>query len=256
MTTRWRAALVLGLLAAGPLLLLAQRGGFNPQPSSFPANPGYTGRFTYARVRYTIGGGGGGFGFRRDIKWAHDYPRSDTHFPKILSELTSMDVRSDSSAIVALDSPELFRYPLVYLCEAGFWQPSEAEITGLRNYLLKGGFVLFDDFEGNQWYNFEAQMQRALPGVRMIPLTLDHPVWDSFYRIPTLDYDHPVYGMKAQFYGIFEDNDPAKRMMAIVNYDMDVSEYWEHSDEGFYAVDLTNTAYKLGVNYVIYTLSH
>lgn len=254
MSNRLRAMLAVGLVVSGPLLLFAQRGGFNRPPTEIPPNPSYSGRFTYARIRYTIAGSE--FSFRRDIKWAHDYPRSDSHFPKILSELTSMDVRTDSSAIVGLDDPELFRYPVVYLCEAGFWLPSEAEISGLRNYLLKGGFVLFDDFDRNQWYNFETQMRRALPDVRMIPLTHDHPIWDSFYRIESLDYDHPVYGMKAEFYGIFEDNDPTKRMMAIVNYNMDVSEYWEHSDEGFYAVDLTNVAYKLGVNYVIYTLSH
>jgi hypothetical protein len=134
--------------------------------------------------------------------------------------------------------------------------PSDNEVEGMRNYLLKGGFLVIDDFEGNHWYNFEEQMRRVLPTLRPIPLTQSHPIFDSFYRIESLDYENASYGGRmAKFFGIFEDNDPARRMLAIVNYDYDVSEYWEHSDEGFFPVDLTNTAYKLGINYMIYSVS-
>ncbi len=249
------AAAVL-LLAAIPLLLRAQRGGCNGcEALDAPPNPKYDGRFTYARIKYTMLGGD--FGFRyRDIKWGHDYPQADHHFPKIVQEITTIRVRTEESAILALDDPELARFPFAYLCEPGFWQPSDKEVTGLRNYLLKGGFLIIDDFVGPAWNNFENQMRRVLPEARMIPLTADHPIFDSFYRIPNLEFDHPYFGVRAQFYGIFEDNDPKKRMMAIVNYDYDVSEYWEFSDEGLFPIDLTNEAYKLGVNYIVYAFSH
>ena len=92
----------------------------------------------------------------------------------------------------------------------------------------------------------------------IIPLTAAHPIFDSFYRITTLEKftDITNGGSQGEFYGIFEDNDPTKRMMAIVNYNYDVSEYWEFSATGLVPIDLTNEAYKLGVNYLIYAFSH
>ena len=250
--------LVPGLVAAGalPMPAAAQRFGVNGgEALTAPPSPPYDGRFTYARIRFTqtccVEGGQ-----YWDVKWGHDYPRSDRHFPRILQELTTMRVRSDVSAILTLDDPQLFKFPFAYLCEPGYWMPSDKEVAGLRQYLLRGGFLIVDDFVGNHWYNFETQIHRAFPEAQLIPLTADHPIFDSFYRIPSLDFDHPYYrGLKAQFYGLFEDNDPKKRMMAIVNYDYDVSEYWEFSDIGLFPIDLSNEAYKLGVNYVIYSMS-
>ena len=143
------------------------------------------------------------------------------------------------------------------MCEPGYWAPDDKEVAGLRNYLLKGGFLIIDDFAGPHWYNFEQQMRRVLPEARLVPLTADHPIFDAFYRIPSLDFDHPYYrGIKAQFYGIFEDNDPKKRLLMIVNYNTDVSQYWEWSGRGLRPFDDTNEAYKLGVNYLIYGLTH
>lgn len=252
-----RTALLL-VLAAVPLLLLEGQGrGCNGcEALDAPPNPKYDGRFTYARIKFTMGNDGFGGRFR-DIKWAHDYPRSDEHFPKIVQEITSIETRTDASVIVGLDDPELFKFPFAYMCEPGFWLPSDAEAVGLRNYLLKGGFLIIDDFQGPAWYNFEAQMKRVLPEARLVPLTSDIPLYDSFYRITSLDYDNPVFqGVRGQFFGIFEDNDPHKRMMAIVNYDFDVSEFWEFSDQGLYPVDITNEAYKLGINYIVYAFSH
>lgn len=250
-----RARTLLALLLS-PVVLLAQgRGdGCNGcEALDAPPNPKYDGRFTYARIKFTIMGNEFG---RRDIKWGHDYPKADHHFPKIIQELTTVRTRTEESVILALDDPELFKFPFAYMCEPGFWLPSDKEVVGLRNYLLKGGFLIIDDFVGPHWNNFETQMRKVLPEARLIPLTADLPIFDSFYRIASLDYDHPYYGVKAQFYGLFEDNDPHKRMMAIVNYDYDVSEYWEFSDEGLFPIDLSNEAYKLGVNYLIYAFSH
>lgn len=254
--TRFRLAAALLLLGAVPVLVWGQgRRGGNRPPDVLPDNAHYDGRFTYARIRYSMGGEDFG-GQWRDVKWIHDYPNSDRHFPMIVRELTTIRVRTDSSVILTLDDPELMKFPFVYLCEAGFWLPSDAEVLGLRNYLRKGGFVIFDDFEGDQWFNFEAQMRRVLPEARPIPMTAAHPIFNSFYRIESLDYNHPIYGMPSSFFGIFEDNDPTKRIMAMVNYNNDISEYWEWSDQGYFPIALTNEAYKIGVNYIIYAFSH
>jgi len=216
-------------------------------------NVPYDGRFTFVRIRYALPSEG--LGFRGDIPWSHDYARAERHFTKILSELSTLRVRTDASNVLALDDPELFKYPVAYMCEPGYWQPSDAEVLGLRNYLLKGGFLIIDDFVDNQWFNFEEQMRRVLPDARLVPLTVDHPIFDSFYHIPSLDYRHPYWGQPSKFYGVFEHNDPTRRLMVIVNYDNDVAEYWEFSDTGMFPIDLSNDAYKLGVNYIMYALT-
>jgi Domain of unknown function (DUF4159) len=244
------SAVAVVVAAVVPPLLSAQ--GRNRQAQEFAENVPYDGRFTFARIRYSQGDDGG---FRRDIKWAHDYPRGERHFTKILSELSTLRVRTQESNILALDDPELFKYPVAYLCEAGFWRPSDAEALGLRNYLLKGGFIIFDDFARNDWFNFEAQMRRVVPGLRAMRLTPQDKVFDSFYHIEDLTYFHPYYGMPSEFWGYYENNDRSQRLLAIVNYNNDLSEHWEFSDEGFFPLEASNEAYKLGVNYLIHALT-
>jgi hypothetical protein len=206
------------------------------------------------RVRYEMPDFSGGFR-GRDLPWAHDYPRGERNFTKILSELSTARVRLGASNILALDDPQLGRYPVLYMAEPGFWRPNDKEVAGLRNYLAKGGFMIFDDFAGQHWLNFESQMRRVLPNLRAVPLDVRHPIFDAFYRIRSLDYTHPYYGLKSEFYGYFEDNDPRKRLLAVANYNNDLSEMWEFSDTGMFPVDVSNEAYKLGVNYIIYALT-
>lgn len=217
----------------------------------FEPNVPYDGRFTFVRIRYTMGG------FRsRDLTWAHDYPRAERHFNKILDELTTIGPRVMNSNIMSLDDPALFHFPVAYLCEPGFWVPSDAEVAGLRAYLQKGGFLIVDDFQGNQIFNLEQQLRRVLPEARMLPIPLSHPIFDSFYRITSFDsYTHPYSGAQTQFYGVFEQNDPTRRPLIVINYNGDMAEYWEFSDEGWLPIDLSNEAYKLGVNYIIYALT-
>lgn len=230
----------------------AQRGGRGRGgPQVYEPNVPYDGRFTYVRVRYEIPMDG----FRVDVKWAHDYPRGERHFSKIISELSTLRTWKTGSAILTLDDPQLTRYPVLFMAEPGFWRPNDQEVLGLRNYLTKGGFIIFDDFAGEHWMNFEVQMQKVLPKLRPVLLTLDHPIFDSFYKIKSLDYSHPMYGMKSEFYGIFEDNDPKKRLMAVINYNNDISEYWEFSDVGMFPMEASNEAYKIGINYIIYALT-
>ncbi len=221
------------------------------------ANTPYDGRFVFVRLRYNLGATGG-FGRRGgwDLPWAHDYPRADRNFMKILKEITYVSPCMDSN-VLALDDPELFNFPAAYMSEPGFWTLSEAEAAGLRAYLLKGGFVIFDDFRGWHWDNFREQMARVLPGVQLVPLDVTHPIFHSFFEIASLDfvqfYDR---GAKAVFYGAFENNDPSKRLLLIANYNNDIGEYWEFSDTGYVPIDLSNEAYKFGVNYVVYAMTH
>lgn len=252
-TRRLQLAVASLALAAGALSAYAQgfRRGGDPEIAE---NVPYDGRFTFVRIRFDMLDDAGSWG--RDIKWAHDYPRGERHFMKILDELSTLRPRLDSTNVLTLDDPELFKYPVAYLCEPGFWVMSDAEAAAMRSYLLKGGFMIIDDFVGNHWYNFEAQVRRALPEARLVPVDARHPIFDSFFRIESLEFAHPNFPVMAQFYGIYEDNDPAKRLMMIVNYNADIGDYWEWSDEGFLPIELTNEAYKLGVNYVVYSMTH
>jgi hypothetical protein len=246
---------ILGLASLGaPLLGWAQGRFGGGQPEPVVSNVPYDGRYTFVRIRFDMTSGGFG-SFRGDVKWAHDYPRGERHFTKIVGEISNIRSRTAESNILALDDPELTKYPVAYLCEPGFWKPSDAEVAGLRNYLLKGGFIIFDDFAGNHWENFQAQMRRVLPELQPMRLTPEDRVFDAFYHITTLDYHHPYYGMPSEFWGIYENNDRNGRLLAMINYNNDMSEYWEFSDEEFFPVNMSNDAYKLGVNYLVYALT-
>jgi hypothetical protein len=220
-------------------------------------NTPYDGRFVFVRLSYTMGGFGGGFGRRsRDLPWAHDYPRADVHFMKILDEITILQPRLDGSNVLALDDPELFQFPVAYMSEPGFWRPNEKEVAGLRQYLDKGGFLIFDDFRGGDWYNLQEQMRRVLPASRWVELDGTHPVFHSFFEIDApLEFVPPYGGEPPAFFGLFADNDPS-RLMAVANVNNDLGEYWEFSDTGFVPIDLSNEAYKFGVNYVVYAMTH
>jgi hypothetical protein len=246
---------VLALLAAG--VVLAQRRDEGGGQELLP-NAAYDGAFTFVRIRFTPGGGGG-FGRGRggrDGMWNHDYPRAELHFGKILDEVSLTRTYLGGGNVLTLDDPELFKFPVAYLTEPGFWTVTDAEAAGLRNWLLKGGFLIVDDFAGNHWFNFEEKIRIVLPEARLVRLDVSHPIFDSFFRIESLELAHPYYGVMSEFWGIYEDNDPAQRLMVIVNYNNDIAEYWEWSDEDFAPIELTNEAYKLGVNYVIYAMTH
>lgn len=220
-------------------------------------NTPYNGLFNFVRARFTPSRWGpGNYMWGLDLKWNHDYPRAENHFMKILKETTALVPNPDGN-IFALDEPELFRYPVLYLCEPGFWTLTDKEAQSLREYLKKGGFLIVDDFVSQHWYNFADQMRKVLPDGRLVELDSSHPIFDSFFKVDPVIFKHPYFSFVTPvYYGIFEDNDPTKRLLAIINYNHDVGEYWEWSDEGFVPIDQTNEAYKLGVNYVMYALTH
>ena len=172
-------------------------------------------------------------------------------------EITTIDAYSgpEGGEIVDIGSKELFLHPIVYFCEPGYWTQSDPEAANLAAYLKKGGFVIFDDFRGNDWSNFEYQMKRVLPGVRFLELPVSHPIFHSFFDIGSLQFQQFYDRGQPYFYGVFEDNDPKKRMLAIIDNYADVGELIEWSDEGFNMVP-ANEAYKLWVNYFMYALTH
>ncbi len=245
------AALAATAFAQSPILRYGNARG----PAIRP-NVDYTGQFTFVRLRY---GPPVPYQSQR-IPWSHDYPYGEQHFMQIMNDVTNLKPRITESNVMGLDDPELGRYPVVYMSEPGYMFLTDEEVHGFHNYLLKGGFVIFDDFaeERGGWAPFVAQMNRVVPGGRWVELDGTHPIFHSFFEIPEPLKFLPPYEEQAPpvYYGLFEDNDPEKRLMAIVNFNNDISEYWEYSGQGFAPVPEENEAYKLGVNYVIYGLTH
>lgn len=228
-----------------------RRGG--PAVDAPGAPMAYDGRVAFVRLRY---GGSQSRGFRREPPWAHDYPRADRHIMRILSEVTSVRPHIDETQVFTLDNPALHAYPIAYMAEPGFWQLSNAEVEGLRAYFAKGGFVIFDDFRGDHVENLRAQLRQVLPAGQLVPLDPAHPIFHSFFELDPRTFVPPYGNLPPAFLGIFEDNDPARRLLLVANDNNDLGEYWEFSDTGWMPVDLSNDAYKFGVNYIIYGLTH
>jgi len=217
-------------------------------------------RFKFVRVRTSEIYPGAYIGDNSAYPWSHDYPEAGLHFSKILAELSKLQVVLDENEyIFGFDDPNLFKYPFAYLCEVGYMHLEDAEIAGMREYLLRGGFLLVDDFRGQRdMDNFLFYVRRALPEFEMKPLDIKHPIFNCFFSIKSLDV-RPIYNYRGggslspQFLGL---EDKHGRLMMIINYNYDVSDFWQWSNDPFQPIEDTNSAYKFGVNYVFYALTH
>jgi hypothetical protein len=230
------------------------------------ANIPYDGRFTFARLKYT--GGPGNCYYRGEPSWAHGYGYTENgtaelNLLKITAAITILRPHVDGTNVVAIDDPALFKYPVAYLVEGGYLTLTEKEAAALHKYLLKGGFLIIDDSRDdfqrgkNGWANLQAMLQQVLPGLHPIDMTPSHPIFHSFFDISSFDIVPQFYDRGPPvFRGIFEDNDPTKRLMVMINFNTDISNFWEFSALGFVPVGESNQAYELGVNYLIYALTH
>jgi len=235
------------------------RGG--PAPEPVVKMTPYDGRFTFARLKFTTGPGG--FYYMGLPAWAHGYRRAEENLERILKEVSSMRLHVDASNVLALDDPELFKYPVAYMAEPDYWTMNDKEAASLRAYVKKGGFIIFDDFRDDGrngyggWNVFLTQMRRIIPDARFIDLDPSSPIFHSFFEINSFDIIPQAYDRgRAVLRGLFEDNDPHKRMLAMANFNTDVSDYWEFSGSGFRPIPESNEAYKLGVNYILYSMTH
>lgn len=217
-------------------------------------NPNDPTLFQFVRIRYNgyMDEWGGG---RWVPPWMHDYPRAERNFLKILAEVTTVETTPNSYLILDLDDPKIMNYPILYVSEPGYWSITDEEAANLREYFLRGGFVIFDDFRGiPEWNNFTGCMKKVFPDKSFQELSLDHPVFHCFYDIETLDMIPPyeVYG-KPKFYAILDENG---RLQAVANFNNDIGDYWEWSDHELTPLEHSNDAYKFGINYIIYGLTH
>ena len=220
----------------------------------------YDGRLTFARLRWTRGTFGAppaGMGINM---WLHEFPRAEQNLMSVLGDFTLVDANTDGSLILPLDDPDLFKHPIAMLWEPGFWVMTDEQAERLRAYMLKGGFIIFNDFEVGQWDNFEAQLKRVLPDVQLMRLDETHPIFNSFFRVDQIDAPNPINhhlgGFTPEYFGVFEDNDPTGPLMAIVNYNTNLGEYWQLAGTGLLPFEAENTGFQIGLNYMMYGLTH
>jgi hypothetical protein len=208
--------------------------------------------FIFARVQFnSFSRRGRG----RNPGWRHDYPRAEIHLLKILGEVTNIRTTPESYVVVQLHDPELMKYPFLYFSEPGTWDITADEAANFREYLDRGGFAVFDDFDGQRdWAVFESCTATVYPERRFEKLQVEDHIFHCFFDIETLEMV-PPYRVRGspEFLGLRDENG---RILAVANFNNDIGDFWEWSDASYYPVDLSNEAYKFGVNYVVYALTH
>jgi len=218
--------------------------------------------FTFGRVVYQSRSSFfRGFGYR----WAVDYPSADANVIRALRSATTLKINEPKA--IELTEPDLFEIPFLYILEVGALQFSQEEADALREYLLRGGFMMVDDFHGSrQWAVWESQIKKVFPDRPIIEVPDDHPVFHCYYDfekyplVPGIvtiwnmtDYerDGALYGHHCR--GIFDDQG---RLMVLINWNVDLGDGWEHAADPIYPRKFSVIAYRLAVNYAIYAMTH
>ena len=207
--------------------------------------------FRFVRIRYdTPMRGWGG------APWAHDYPVAEENFYVALERTTTIHVQKPY-LVLDLKDDHIFDYPVLYLCEPGYWQMDEEEVTQLRAYLERGGFILFDDFRGEyEWINLYEQMQRVMPGHEPAELEPSHPIWSIYFDIDPVSAPSLVSGYQgsttADRYMAYFDKEG--RLMALANRNQDIGDGWEYPNRDF--ANASTVSFQMGINFLMYAFTH
>jgi hypothetical protein len=214
--------------------------------------------FSFARLVYS-----GGTGWRYGA-WATDSPKADVTFVAGVKRLTNIDVR-ESPFFIPLTSKEIFKYPFLYAVEVSYMELSREEADILREYLLRGGFFVVDDFHGTkEWANFEGQLRKVFPNCKIEEIPSTHPIFHCFFDINELIqipgaqmlYSGRTYekdGVVPHFRGVLDENG---RIMVMINFNSDLGDAWEWADVPYYPEKYSTAAYRLGINYIVYSMTH
>jgi Domain of unknown function (DUF4159) len=225
--------------------------------------------FRFARLAYNDNSALGGFGRGRGRgSWTTDAPEAEMHLLtgiRRLTRINTLDPARDQFIALRPDDPDIYAYPFIYGVEVGRWYLSDEEAANLREYLLRGGFLMVDDFHGSlQWEGFMESMRRVFPDREVVEIPDEHEVFHVLY-----DLDHKVQipgvfalmsgvtyeqdGTEPHWRGVFDDHG---RLMVAINFNMDLGDAWEHADTPEYPQPLTALAYRFAISYAIYAMSH
>jgi hypothetical protein len=215
-------------------------------------------QFVYARVKYHMQPN-----WRRagEAPWHHDYPDGDTMFPDNFGRLTAAVTNPDQYQIVDIDSKELFKYPFLYMSEPGYLDLYPEDVKNLREYFDRGGFLLMDDFRGNegnmsQYSNMAEQMAKVFPDRQIEPVSASHPIFHAFYDIDPQEMVAPYINNDSGPVEFLSISDAKGRIQVMIDYNNDISEYWQALDVGTCSIHEAGRAVELGINYAIYAMTH
>ena len=220
--------------------------------------------FVFARLQYGSGLANSG-GFGRRGAWATDWWEADAHFMLGIDRLSNIRVVLDEYVSVAPLDPALFEYPFVYAVEVGRWYLSQEEADRLREYMERGGFMVVDDFWGSlEWDYFYQELQKIFPDREVEEIPLSHPLFHSFYdidellQVPSIRIcsGGPTYqrgGVTPHALGVFDDD---RRPLMVINYNTDLGDAWEHADNPCYPHMYSGFAYRMGINFIVYSMTH
>jgi hypothetical protein len=216
--------------------------------------------FHFVRLIYTDNG----LRFGGQERWLTDWPDAETHLLGGVRRLTRINVAEQGHYLPIMDD-SLFDYPWLYAVEVGAWSLSDEEAARLRDYLLRGGFLMVDDFHGTrEWSTFVQGMHRIFPDRAIVDIPADDPVFhvafelDEHVQIPGIQsvYSGLPYerdGYTPHWRGIYDDDG---RLMVVINFNMDLGDAWEHADAPEYSLLYTTRAYKYAINYILYAMTH
>jgi len=200
--------------------------------------------------------------------WSIDFPKADRLFLQALGRLSAINTSADEYA-VKLDDPQLFDLPFIYVLEVGEMRLDAAEVVALREYLLAGGFLFIDDFWGSwAWKNLAEQMHQVFPDREIVEIPVTHQIFNLVYEIDEIKQvpnlhngiayhrqgiTHENDGKVPHVRGIFDDED---RLIVLINWNSDLGDAWEWADHPEYPSHFSDYAIKLGINTVVYALTH
>ena len=275
-----RIAFTLAALVLVAFSTLAQRrfrGQRFPEHEEEAARPTFPSgsEFHFIRVKYTdLPQYHRFFGFasrsgQGDGWWLVDWPDADDHFSEGIKRLTRID--TGDPRFLRLTDDKLFDYPWIYATQTGWWGLTDAEIVRLREYLLRGGYLVVDDFWGSDWELFRETMERVLPNRPITDIAESDSVMHVLYDIQEKDRTfipgtrhlwmgaggtvtvHQPQGTSPAWRAMYDDKN---RMVVAVNYNTDVGDAWEYADSPLYPEQMTALAYRYGINYLIYSMTH
>jgi len=214
--------------------------------------------FVFSRLRYRAGRAGSFLG-----RWGTDANKSDRLFMQGLRRLTRVETRSVEE-VVDIDSDGIYNWPWLYAVSVGGWSLTPSQAERLRQYFARGGFLMVDDFHGEfEWANFMRGLNQVYPGFRIVEIEdgdpIFHTVYDLTQRVQISGFQ-VIRGMPYERGGIVPHwraaVDDKGRVQVAICFNMDVGDAWEWSDYPRYPEKLASLAYRLGVNYATYALSH
>lgn len=224
--------------------------------------------WTFARLMYPPGWNNGYAG--RDLDWhdgvslwTQDFPRADRHFAEAVRRLTRVQVRSVEQPVNLDDGADVYNWPWLYAVQVGEWGITPAQAQKLRDYLLRGGFFMADDFHGTiEWQVFEESMKLVFPDRQIVDIPSEdaifHTVYDLDDRYQIVGAEHLAEGHKrdgyvARWRGIYDDKG---RVMVAISFNSDIGDSWEWADEPEYPEKYSALGVRIGINYIVYAMSH